>query len=444
MSRTYLVHRHPGQSFLFRSSIPKDLQPKFGSKQFQLSLRCGLLKQAKSLSQHLHNVTQQLYTTIRLGSNQLQLDIDQIKQTLRSELARLSGLIPATSLNEQPNAELKANTDINDKKTSLSDLSKRFIKSRKDRGFGERTTDDYLDSNKLLIEVFGDLPIESLTHQHGRDYVEILKRLPTNRRRNFPDKSIKKLLRMRGLKVLSPRTVTKHVERISALFNWAIKQGYTQTNVFRGKLEPSRATEVHEKHFTQSELELILGESLPAEAQKKGRPERYWVPMIAAYSGARLNEICQLDVDDILKQDGIWVMDIQQNAVDKSVKTKAGNRLVPLHLKLLELGFLDYWEQVKNSKKTKLFPNLKQGFRATYGDSVSKWFARYLMKLEVKKKGKNFHSLRHTVINKLITNQVYEPFIKELVGHAHGSITLDVYGGKKPLDVLLNECVMKL
>ena len=75
MSRTYLVHRHPGQSFLFRSSIPKDLQPKFGSKQFQLSLRCGLLKQAKSLSQHLHNVTQQLYMTIRLGSNQLQLDI---------------------------------------------------------------------------------------------------------------------------------------------------------------------------------------------------------------------------------------------------------------------------------------------------------------------------------------------------------------------------------
>ena len=111
---------------------------------------------------------------------------------------------------------------------------------------------------------------------------------------------------------------------------------------------------------------------------------------------------------------------------------------------MLELGFLDYWEQVKNSKKTKLFPNLKQGLRATYGDSVSKWFARYLMKLEVKKKGKNFHSLRHTVINKLITNQVYEPFIKELVGHAHGSITLDVYGGKKPLDVLLNECVMKL
>jgi len=169
-----------------------------------------------------------------------------------------------------------------------------------------------------------------------------------------------------------------------------VKQGYTQRNVFRGKLEPSRATEVHDKHFIQSELDLILGESLPAEALKQGKPERYWVTMIAAYSGARLNEICQLDLTDIQKHDGIWVMDLQQNSADKSIKSKAGNRLVPLHPKLLDLGLLDYWEQVKKGKNPKLFPNLKKGFRTTYGDSVSKWFARYLMKLGVKKKGKTF------------------------------------------------------
>ena len=87
---------------------------------------------------------------------------------------------------------------------------------------------------------------------------------------------------------------------------------------------------------------------------------------------------------------------------------------------------------------------MKQGFRTNYGDTLSKWFARYLVKLGIKKKGKNFHSFRHTVINQLLTSQVYEPFIKELVGHSNGSITVDVYGGKKPLDVLLTECVEKL
>ena len=79
-----------------------------------------------------------------------------------------------------------------------------------------------------------------------------------------------------------------------------------------------------------------------------------------------------------------------------------------------------------------------------YGTMISRWFAKYLIKLGIKKKGKNFHSFRHTVVNRLTTKQVYEPFIKELIGHSHGSITMDVYGGKKPLDVLLNECVIKI
>ncbi len=32
----------------------------------------------------------------------------------------------------------------------------------------------------------------------------------------------------------------------------------------------------------------------------------------------------------------------------------------------------------------------------------------------------------------------------ELVGHLRGTLTMDVCGGKKPLEVLLNECVVKL
>ena len=48
------------------------------------------------------------------------------------------------------------------------------------------------------------------------------------------------------------------------------------------------------------------------------------------------------------------------------------------------------------------------------------------------------------MVNKLTAVQVYEPFIRELIGHSHGSITMDVYGGRKPLDILLNECVIKI
>ena len=46
--------------------------------------------------------------------------------------------------------------------------------------------------------------------------------------------------------------------------------------------------------------------------------------------------------------------------------------------------------------------------------------------------------------NKLTSKKVYEPFIKELIGHSHGSFTMDVYGGRKPLEILLHECVVKI
>ena len=111
---------------------------------------------------------------------------------------------------------------------------------------------------------------------------------------------------------------------------------------------------------------------------------------------------------------------------------------------MIDLGLLDYVKEVKNDNQTKLFPNLRQRNVTNYGYSINQWFGRYLKNLGIKKKGKNFHSFRHTVVNHLTSKQVYQPFIKELVGHSHGTMTMDVYGGRKPLEVLLNEYVVKL
>ena len=140
----------------------------------------------------------------------------------------------------------------------------------------------------------------------------------------------------------------------------------------------------------------------------------------------------------------IWVINLNADSEDKSIKTEAGNRIIPLHPQLLELGFIDYVIHIRQSKKSKLFPQLKWRSSTGFGTKISRWFARYLKRLGIKQRGKNFHSFRHTVVNRLSTQQVYEPFIKELIGHSHGSLTMDIYGGRKPLQVLLNECVIKI
>ena len=444
MSSTYLVHRKQGYSYLFRSIIPKDLQPQLGNRQFQLSLNCGILGQAKSISRHLYNHAQCLYERMRKNGDEFQVSIDQIKDILRSELANL--VQPISKLIENKTSEvssIKEETEFTSS-ISLSELSTKFLNSKTEANYPEKTVNSYNDTHKLAIEVLGNVPIDSLTHEDGRDFVEVLKKLPVNRSKSYPTLTVKELLELKEVKTLSHKSILKHTERISTLFNWAIKQGYTNQNVFRGKLELIRKVEVVEKHFTKQELDLVLGNALKAESLTLNKPERYWVTMIASHSGARLNEICQLDVSDIQEHEGIWVMNLTGDSEDKSIKTHAGNRLVPLHPKLLEFGFLNYVEQIRNDNHQKLFPNLKKMRSTGYGTMISHWFAKYLKKLGIKKKGKNFHSFRHTVVNRLTTKQVYEPFIKELIGHSHGSLTMDVYGGRKPLEVLLNECVIKV
>ena len=137
-------------------------------------------------------------------------------------------------------------------------------------------------------------------------------------------------------------------------------------------------------------------------------------------------------------------MNINADSDDKSIKTKSGKRIIPLHPKLLNPGFLNYLNQIKNQNQEKLFPQLKKMRSTGYGILISRWFGRYLKKLGIKQKDKNFHSFRHTVVNKLSTQQVYEPSIKELIGHSHGSLTMDVYGDQQPFQILLTECVMKI
>ena len=104
------------------------------------------------------------------------------------------------------------------------------------------------------------------------------------------------MMKLKNVSLMSDRIIIKHNEKVSALFNWAIKQGYTKENVFRGKMNRRIKKEFIEKHFTRDELKQILGNNLEQQFFDKNGPERFWVTQIAAYSDARLNEVCQLNI----------------------------------------------------------------------------------------------------------------------------------------------------
>lgn len=59
---------------------------------------------------------------------------------------------------------------------------------------------------------------------------------------------------------------------------------------------------------------------------------KFWMPILALFTGMRLNEIAQLHLSDIRQvEDGVWVLDINDEK-EKRLKTKSILSLTYLHL----------------------------------------------------------------------------------------------------------------
>ena len=156
----------------------------------------------------------------------------------------------------------------------------------------------------------------------------------------------------------------------------------------------------------------------------------FWTPVIALFTGARLNEICQLYVDDIRQEEDVWTFDFNENASDKHLKTKAGKRLVPLHPVLVnDLKLPEYAQKLREQGRERLFPELALR-REGYGTTVSKWFARYKKRCGVEgtEKKKDFHSFRHLFANELKQIGVEPAILAELLGHEVPMISMSRYG----------------
>lgn len=94
-----------------------------------------------------------------------------------------------------------------------------------------------------------------------------------------------------------------------AIFNNALSSGYIEHNPFRAiQLPKSKVVRKRSKAYSDDEARLILKSSLKL---KQGREKdhvfnlRKWAPWIAAFTGARINEICQLRKEDFQQKSGI-------------------------------------------------------------------------------------------------------------------------------------------
>ncbi len=254
---------------------------------------------------------------------------------------------------------------------------------------------------RVVREVLGaQTPVQSISRTHCVEVFNFLKALPPN---------VTKLKRYKGLtlteavavakaggaKGLAANTVGSYMQGLSAMLRWAQDAEWGVRASAKGLVE-TRRNEVQRRGFTPDELTKLFA---ALTAYRQEQPTKFWVPALAAFTGARAGEICQLRSEDVIDVGGVTCLNLSEfdargeRVEDKRLKTAASERILPLHPALISAGFLDFVERQGN--QARLFPDLMPGPKLNYSHEFSKWFGRYKKGLGFTERSLVFHSFRH-------------------------------------------------
>ena len=320
------------------------------------------------------------------------------------------------------------------------------------------------DAFNQLIEIIGDKPIGDYTNADARDYRNTLSKLPKNRNKmvEYRDKTLNEILSMDvPMKDrISQQTEKLINSKISGFFNYCLDEypDYVGSNVFRKKYQQTSSVKLKDKKesFTDDDLHLIFNPKtyLPAIFENplsRIKYPYYFIPILAVFTGCRLEEICMMRVKDIVKINGVWVYHIREDGEYGNEETKVKNpyseRTLPLHPVLIDtLGFIKYVQKMGKIGHDRVFHELTKIGTGRFQQNVGKFFNnRYLKKIGLKDgvRKVSFHSFRHSVETHLTNQNINPRFIDYLQGHSSKDTGANIYmKGIKP-EVLLKECVEK-
>jgi len=311
----YILHTPHG--YYFRLAIPTDIRHHFKGRELKKSLKTAEKKVAQGralqiaasafhLFERLRGMAKLPYSptmvvkgfkilpdgTISFDSAQTDPDkpqdtVDLIKFVEAAATIQAASVTPAAqTVPKKPPAQ-----------TLTSEAIRLYVEEKvSTQSWTEKSTTELQAAYQLLIKVAGDLPVSAVDYAVASSFFQTLQKLPTNMEKSplFRGKSIQQILAMKPTKTMSKSTVNKTMDRITAFWAWCIRRTMVTVNPFSGlQLKQKSLPSSGRSAFTNAEVNALL----PGSDQKQ--PSRYWVPWIGAYTGMRLDEICQLHTADM-------------------------------------------------------------------------------------------------------------------------------------------------
>lgn len=161
-----------------------------------------------------------------------------------------------------------------------------------------KTLDDKKAVASLLVRVIGDQPINLITRKEAHQFRETALKLPP-RIHQLSVASLEEAIAQAGT-TISLTTFNNYVKNLTTFFVFAMREGYCDKNPFEGlRVKQRRKVSEERSAFAEADLQALFDKAryAPADGPK---PNQYWLPLLGLYTGARLNELCQLRLDDVV------------------------------------------------------------------------------------------------------------------------------------------------
>ncbi|OUJ14703.1 tyrosine-type recombinase/integrase [Acetobacter sp. DsW_063] len=312
---------------------------------------------------------------------------------------------------------------------TISQAFERYVNERKPK---PATITGYRTSVQRFVDIIGDKDVAHVTKRDIAAFKDALLGFPKVLKaadRGLSARSVIDRYKDRPeAQRLSAVTINaKHISGVSVSLQWASENGYIDTVVSRGVRAKGPKKSKKDERLPYSIVDLNTIFSLPVYTEGY-RPiggageAAVWVPLLALFTGARLDEIGSLKVEHVTKISGIDLILIDDGKTDNAY------RKVPIHDELKRLGFLRYVDGRRSTSKgtDKLFPLMRVGSSKKDSTAFSQWWGRYARAV-VPDKRKVFHSFRHTVKRTLRNASVEKPLRDALMGHETDDVAED-YG----------------
>lgn len=393
-----------------RLVIPEDVRDHFGCREFTRTLNTADPYKAEKLAASLIVQWKELIQSARLSPQTTTTSME----TRQEALERLRGMWRDTLKNDDPRTSEAMEFVVTDEMESLN-LS--FQEQKIVRG--------ETISFSSQIE-----PYTSQLTEEGQSpkTIDDIRSICTRFARHFKTSSEVNLEEFRTfLKELPGRTGGSSASITQKL---KVKNRLLQFLKFCGakslvnelsdiQFKTKRVKELNKSQpFTTDEIKLLLDSS--ASRSKDGEILTGLI-MMALYTGARIEELCEL-----LKTD-INVASIRI----KGTKTKASDRLIPIHPDLKPV--IEYFKTSHN--EASLIPGLTPDKYGKRSGAIGKKFGRLKTRLGFGAEHR-FHSLRTTFLQALRNVGTPEDISALFAGHANSNLTYGYYANKVTPEVL--------